>query len=134
MKKIKLSKIRRNRIYDARMLQDALGVHRGTLQRWIKEGLEYIQGPKPYKVWGADIVKFLENRWKKTRCRLKPDELYCMCCKEGREPRPGSVKLEKTRKKLGKDTQLVIIRAICNVCGAKMSKVSSERRENERRK
>lgn len=130
MKKHSISKIRRHRIYDARMLTETLGVHRKTIGRWIKQGLEIIPGTHPCKFWGQDIIIFLEVRQKKNGQRLNPGELFCLSCRAPRLPLAGSIKLEKTGKRIGKSTKQVIIRATCSVCGGKLSKFSSERREN----
>ncbi len=130
MKNYRISAIRSNRIYDERMLRKAIGIHPQTFHRWIKDGLPTLPGPLPYKVLGDDVRIFLEKR-RNERChKLGPNEMYCLSCRAGRHPLPGSIVLEKTRKKLGKNTLQVILHAKCPVCGGKMMQYSSERKES----
>lgn len=130
MKKYLTSSIWSNRIYDAKMIGKTIGIHPLTFNRWIKEGLPTIPGPLPHKVLGKDLRVFLENRRSKHHHNLKEGQMLCMSCRAGRYPLPGSIEVEKNRKKLGRDTYQVILYAKCSVCGGMMSRLSSERKEN----
>lgn len=132
MKRYKTNALLSHRIYDGQMLRKTIGIHPQTLNRWIKDGLPALPGPLPYKVRGEDIRTYLETRRNERRCKLNPDQMYCMSCRAGRYALPGSLVPERTGKRMGKDTFQVILHAECHLCGGKMVRYSSERKENLR--
>ena len=76
-------KIHRN--YAVEEIAKLLRVHKQTVLRWIATGLTLIEPKRPFLIHGTDLRAYLLARQpKKQPC--KPSEIYCVRCREPREP------------------------------------------------
>jgi len=120
--------IKARRSYTFAEIAEFYGVDKRTVQRWRKEGMHiFDQTTLPFLVMGEDVKKFLKGQESKKKCRLKPDEFFCTRCKAPRLSESEKLYTERTNKKLGKTCTLNIIKGICNVCGNKVNRFSSEK-------
>ena len=109
-------KIHRNYNVDeaARTLETA----KGTIRRWIKNGLPTIDQRKPSLIRGLDLLVYLKARVRpKQSC--PPGQCFCVKCKRPQEP-------------AGELAEYIVItpgsgnlRAICPVCGTLMHRRTS---------
>jgi excisionase family DNA binding protein len=94
------------------------GVSKGTVRRWLKDGLPHLTEQRPFLIVGADLIEFLKSKVSPKRpCGI--DEFFCFSCKavrraafdliEYRSPKPGKYHL----------------RALCGDCSTVMHKAAS---------
>lgn len=93
----------------------ALNASKGTVRRWIKNGLSAIMDQKPILILGSDLIDFLNDRAaQKRKCRLH--ECFCMSCRLPRAAAFGEVEIVSPTPTSGN------MRALCEVCSAVMHK------------
>ncbi len=107
--------IKKHRSYDVAEVARALGVAKGTVRRWLKEGLPCLSERRPVLILGQDLKAFLDGRRKpKQTCRI--DECFCMSCKEPRRPAFDEVEFQRLTATGGN------LRALCSYCTTVMHK------------
>jgi len=80
-------RIKIHRIYTPAEAAERLGMHTQSVLRWIKSGaLDADRSKRPWLIEGAVLRAFLEARRTEGRCRLRPEQLYCLPCREPRVP------------------------------------------------
>lgn len=79
-----LAKIHRN--YTVEEVATLYGVHKNTVRRWIKHGLQIIDDRRPTLILGLDLSGFLRMKRIKNKRTCKPGEIYCVRCREPRKP------------------------------------------------
>jgi len=62
-----------------------LGVAKGTVRRWIKNGLPAISDKRPTLILGADLIEFHKRR-AKPKHKSNRDQCYCFKCHVPRIP------------------------------------------------
>ena len=119
---------RSRRAYSFAEIAERLGTHIRTVQIWRSEGLPILDdNTKPFLVMGADIRAFLKARVAKRKKPLKLGEFFCTRCQEPRKSRTEYLRVEFTHRRLGPHHKQAIIRGLCEVCGLRLSRFSSER-------
>lgn len=91
------------------------GVAKGTVRRWLKNGLPSLDEKKPCLIIGGDLVDFLKTR-KKPKQPCKPEECYCFKCRSPRNAAFGEADF-----KLLTLTKGLLI-ALCGECTTLMHK------------
>lgn len=95
-----------------------LGVSKGTVRRWLKDGLPHISDQRPFLILGPDLRDYLDSRAKpKRRCQLH--QCFCFRCQEPRVAAGGMVDYIPRTALSGQ------ISAICEDCGTIMHKAFS---------
>ena len=90
-----------------------LGVHKGTVRRWIKSGLPALTDRKPLLILGDDLIDWLKSQRKERQtCGL--GELYCMKCRAPRKAADATAELCPSPNGGGN------LRAHCSECGTLM--------------
>jgi hypothetical protein len=106
-------KIHRN--YTVDEAARTLNVAKGTVRRWLKDGLPCLKDQKPALILGRDLKAFGASRARaKQKCQLH--ECYCFKCQKPRAPALNMAEyapLSATRGNL---------RAFCSVCETIMHK------------
>lgn len=92
-----------------------LGVHKGTVRRWIKSGLPALTDRKPVLILGDDLIDWLKSRREKPQ-RCGPDELYCLKCRTPRKPAGARAELHPSPNGGGN------LKAQCDDCGTTMNR------------
>lgn len=92
-----------------------LGVSKGSVRRWLSEGLTCLKDQRPFLIMGDDLRAFLDRR-AKPKFRCQPHELFCFNC---REPRSAAGKLIDYKPRTPRSGQLT---ALCAMCGTTMHK------------
>lgn len=80
----KLAKIHLN--YSVEEVARLYGVHRNTVRQWIKDGLPTIDSVRPMLILGKDLGAYLRRRREANKRPCLPGQIYCMRCREPREP------------------------------------------------
>ena len=80
----RLAKIHRN--YTVEEIAFLYNVHKNTAREWIKQGLPVLDKKRPLLVLGKDLRQFLENKRSKHKKTCKEGEIYCVRCREPRQP------------------------------------------------
>ena len=112
------SRIKTHRVYTPWEAADALGLHRQTVLRWIKNnGLPADRSSKPWLIEGANLKAFLGQRQQKNRCKLDLHHCYCLGCKGPREPDGRIADYVQQSPTTG------MLTALCPSCGSLMNKV-----------
>jgi hypothetical protein len=75
----RLAKI--NRSYLAEEVAELYGVHKNTVNNWLKQGLKDCGAGFPRLVLGKDLRAFHERRRLKNKRPCKPGEIYCVGCR-----------------------------------------------------
>jgi hypothetical protein len=118
--------IRSNRSYTTRELADQLLVTPTTVLRWQKQGLEPIdREAHKFLFLGRTAKAFLRNTLRRQKHPLKPNEFYCPRCRCPRLPKPQSLRMEATGKKMGRHNELVLRRGTCIQCGSQMVRLAT---------
>ena len=113
-------------------IAEIFNVHPGTVQSWLKQGLNVIdETTKPYLIYGQDVRSFLKDKARKRKHPLKTGEFFCPKCKCPRKSRPGEISAEFTDRKLGNGSNQVFIRGRCAVCDTGLILFSSDRKLKE---
>ncbi|UUV05881.1 helix-turn-helix domain-containing protein [Ruegeria sp. YS9] len=81
------ARIKTHRVYEVWEAAGALGVHRQTVIRWIRQhGLLADISRKPWLIQGRDLKAFLGQRRNRGKCKLELHHCYCVGCKGPRAP------------------------------------------------
>lgn len=111
-------RIKMHRSYDVAEAAKAVGVSRGTIRRYLKDGLHNLSDQRPVLILGQDLKEFLDAKRKpRQSCRI--DQCYCMSCKAPRRPAFDEVEFQRTNAGRGN------VRALCEICSTVMHKVIS---------
>jgi hypothetical protein len=71
--------------YNVAEIEKLLGVHKNTVLRWMKAGLNPIERKRPLLIHGSDLRAFLKaHNPRKQPCRA--GELYCVKCRVPKRP------------------------------------------------
>ena len=117
-KKFPLHRIKAHRVYEVWEVAQALGCHKQTVIRWIKERrLVAETSRKPWLIEGKDLKAFLGVRQTKTAAKLALHHCYCLGCKAPREPDGKMADYMQQTPETGRMTGL------CPECGSLMHKV-----------
>jgi excisionase family DNA binding protein len=109
--------IKTHRVYTPVEAASALGVHKQTILRWIKnKGLYAVRSGGAWLIEGRDLKAFLGHRQSQGRCKLKTEEIYCLPCRTAQVPaeRMADFKLQTSQ-----SGQLI---GLCPVCERTMHK------------
>jgi len=112
--------------YSVKVIAYIYRLHPRTVQDWIKQGLKIIEGSKkPYLILGNYVREFLKEKNKRNKCKLNPDEFYCTRCRTNKRSLSDKITIE-IKKQLGKSSNQVFIRGICEVCKNRVIRFSSD--------
>jgi hypothetical protein len=111
--------VHKDRVYTLKICARQIGVSEATLRKWSTDGLRIITDGRPYLIRGADLIAFLEKREAANKVTMAKGQFYCMCCKEPRNPKCGSVAYHPTNDLTGR------LSGLCSECGGKVGQFCS---------
>lgn len=107
-------RVKIHRPYTVEDLAAALNVHKNTIRRWAKNGLDPIDDRRPMMFRGIDVVAFLQKCRAARKAPCSPGQMYCFKCRAPKHSAGSIADLEITGPSKG---QLV---GICPDCGTMM--------------
>jgi hypothetical protein len=121
---------KRKRTYNIRLIKATVsyspyeiailfGLHKNAVLRWKKDGLQTIDGRKPYLIRGNILKAFLDERQKNRKQKCAADEFFCVRCRAPCRAREGQAEVVFERLKI------IRLKAICALCGTPMNKAQS---------
>jgi hypothetical protein len=106
--------VKLHRSYSVAELAVCLSVHKNTVGLWQSAGLQPIDKSRPLLFQGGAVRAFLSNRNKARKRPCTPGTLYCLRCREPRQPATGTVGYHPISATSGN------LRATCGTCAAIM--------------
>ena len=108
-------RIKAHRSYSVDEAAHGLGIAKGTVRRWLKDGeLPYLNDQKPALILGMSLKAFGQNRTKsKIKCKLH--EFYCFKCRMAKAAAGNMADFVQRSPKSGN------LKAICE-CGTILNK------------
>mgnify|MGYP002386631203 CR=1 FL=1 len=100
--------------YDVAEAARLLGVHRNTVRRWLKDGLEPIDDRRPLLIHGSRLKAFLSTRKQDRKQACRPGEFFCFRCRAPRKPWGGTADVTFRTEKLAS------LLALCAECETPM--------------
>lgn len=107
--------IRQNRSYAIAEAARALGVARGTVRRWISDGLPAITDRKPHLILGGELIDFLTAK-RRPKVKCEPHQFFCFSCGVPRAAAFREIELKPTNRAAPN------LRALCETCSTVMHK------------
>lgn len=95
-----------------------LDVSKGTVRRWLKNGLPAVDSQRPTLIRGQDLHDFLTAR-AKAKHPCPPGHCYCVKCRAAKEPGGAMAEFVVLTPTTGN------LRAICPTCGTWMHRRTS---------
>lgn len=100
--------------YATSELAACLGVHKNTVRNWRREGLKPVDDCRPELFQGAVVRDFLLKRNARRKQPCSPGTLYCLRCRQPRQPARDMVEYLPIKATSGN------LRATCSDCGTAM--------------
>jgi DNA-binding XRE family transcriptional regulator len=72
--------------YSIEEVARALGVHKNTIGRWERAGLQAIDDRRPKLFHGVELRRFLSERRQRARRPCPPGYMYCLRCRAPKMP------------------------------------------------
>ena len=117
LKNFRLVKIHRN--YTVEEVSRLLDIHKNTVREWIRRGLATIDNKRPMLILGRDLSSFLKARRVKNKRPCKPNQMYCLRCREPKIPAGNMVDYQPVTETLGN------LFGICPDCEVGMNRRTS---------
>lgn len=106
--------VKKCRNYTVEEVADLFGLHKNTVRAMRRDGLRPIDDRRPMLFLGGDLANFLRERRAKSKCPLKSNEMYCLRCREAREPAFGDIEYLPATPSGGN------LRGLCPACSGLM--------------
>ena len=97
-----------------------LGVSKGTVRRWLKNGLPAMQDRRPHLILGPELIRFLDGQRTPTR-KCEPHQCFCFKCRAPSDPALAELEYRPSNPTTGQLT------ALCERCSTVMHKAASPR-------
>jgi excisionase family DNA binding protein len=111
-------RVKIHRTYTVDEAARTLGVAKGTVRRWLKNGLPTIDHRKPALIRGLDLAEFLKSKaTPKQSC--PPGHCYCVKCRSAQRPDGAMADYIITTATSGN------LRGLCPTCGSWMHRRTS---------
>lgn len=126
MKRARL--LKSSRSYSTLELAESLNVHSGTIQGWRKDGMMPVrESLSPYLYMGHEVMRYLLEKQSKHKVVLRAGELYCLKCRAGRLPDPGTLTRRIQARSTMHGVESVRYEGKCPICGCTANRFASER-------
>ena len=110
--------IKTHYVYTVWEAAQALGRHRQTVIRWIKDkDLIADRSKVPWLIRGKDLKEFLGHSRAKSKTKMALHHLYCVGCKAPQEPDGKFADYTQASPTTG------MLKALCPACGSILNKV-----------
>lgn len=86
---------KKHRVYSVKDVERLFGVSANTVSNWVQVGLTPSDQERPYLFRGAELIRFHDERRKRSRKDLRAGEAYCPRCKCAVLPILETVKIDR---------------------------------------
>jgi len=118
--------IRSRRSYSISEIADLFNIHIRTVQTWHKDGLTALdESSKPFLFMGSELKRFLAEKRKVRKIKLKEDEFYCPRCRTGRISKIGKISFIRGGREMGLDDEQILIKGECTICDCILTRFST---------
>jgi hypothetical protein len=90
-----------HRSYTVEEIASLLNLHKNTVREWIKKGLATIDNKRPTLIHGKDLSAYLQARRVKNKRPCKPNQMYCLRCREPKVPAGNMVDYQPKTESMG---------------------------------
>lgn len=111
-------KVKIHRSYTIDEAARTIGAAKGTVRRWIDNGLPAIRDRKPFLIMGVDLSDYMAARSRPKRS-CPPGTCFCVKCDDARRPAGDMAEFVQVNGSSGN------LRAICPDCGNLMHRRTS---------
>ena len=118
-KRLNASLVKIHRSYTVEEIANVLGVHKGSVRNWTKEGLEVCDGSRPMLILGRVLKPFLNERNQRMKRPCGVDQFYCLKCKRPQKAAGNMVEFLPSTKDKGR------LIAMCQQCEGILNRFSS---------
>jgi excisionase family DNA binding protein len=107
--------------YTVQEIAELFGIHKNAVLRWLKDGLGANKDQRPFLIRGEELIRFLNARQRRKRCKCAITEFYCFKCRGPRGAYLGiaDVAIESPTR--------IRVSSLCAVCDTPINKVQSVR-------
>lgn len=105
-----------HRSYTVAEAANLFSITRGAVRAWIKAGLPVVKTSGPLLILGAHLQAFLTKRQAARLQKCPPGTIYCLRCREPRQPDPATVAVVLLTATSGN------LRARCPCCAAPLNR------------
>src|SRR5262245_36614671 len=67
--------------YTVQEIAELFGIHKNAVLRWLQKGLEANKDQRPFLIRGEELIRFLNARQSRKRCKCAITEFYCFKCR-----------------------------------------------------
>jgi hypothetical protein len=78
--------VKTHRSYTVGETAQLFRLHKNTVRKWTKEGLESIDDQRPVIFDGKTLAAFLQSRRARAKSPCAPGQIYCVACRAPQEP------------------------------------------------
>lgn len=100
-------RLKTHRTYSIEDLARNLEVHEHTIRNWTRRGLLTVDGKRPYLFRGGVVIDFLRTRRSQAKRRMRIGEIYCIGCRQPKNPAGGMAELTPLTETTGN---------LCGIC------------------
>lgn len=111
-------KVKRHHSYTIEEAARTIGAARGTVRRWLDNGLPAIRDRKPFLILGDDLADHMARQARPKRSCL-PGTCYCVKCRDAKKPAGNMAEFVPINARSGN------LRAICPDCDTLMHRRTS---------
>jgi len=116
-----------HRSYTVEEVASLRGVHKNTVRNWLRQGLPYLAERRPLLILGRDLSEFESKRRRARKRPCSPRQIFCMRCREPREPVPGTLQFVSSARGAGS------LSGSCSHCRALIfRRISADQLESDR--
>ena len=110
-------RLKATRSYTVTETAQTLGVSKGTVRSWLRNGLPALTMQRPTLVLGDHLRAYIQERRQKARFKLGVEELYCFSCKEPHSPMGNLVDA------ISQTVRTVRLQGLCPRCGKTSNRI-----------
>ncbi len=118
-KRLNAHLVKKHRSYTVSEAADLLGVHKGSVRLWVKDGLQVCDDSRPMLILGKVLKAFLKERNDRMKRPCANDEFYCLKC---RKPQKAAGNMVEFQPMAGDKGNLI---ALCQNCEGMVNRFSN---------
>jgi hypothetical protein len=107
--------------YTVQEIAELFRIHKNAVLRWLKDGLRANKDQRPFLIRGEELIRFLNARQTRKKCKCTATEFYCFKCRGPREAYLGIVDIAI------ESPARLRVKSLCAICSTPINKVQNAR-------